>query len=92
MRQRKVPIRTCVSCRESGEKKTLLRIVKDHEGRIELDPSGKKAGRGAYICGSEKCLRRAKKEKRLTRALRAQIPDELLRELELIIERGPNEM
>lgn len=92
MKQRKAPVRTCVSCRESGDKKSLLRIVRNPDGGIEIDVSGKKAGRGAYICANGECLRRAIKEKRFTRALKAEVPEEITRELELIIERGPSEM
>ncbi|MCX6345674.1 MAG: YlxR family protein [Armatimonadetes bacterium] len=80
--QRKVPIRTCVSCRESSEKKTLLRIVCGKDGLVRVDTSGKISGRGAYLCGSAKCLRIALKANKLGRALRCEIPEELKNELE----------
>ncbi|MHB0913402.1 MAG: RNase P modulator RnpM [Armatimonadota bacterium] len=92
MRPRKVPVRTCVSCRESGEKRGLLRVVRTPSGEIVIDRTGKLAGRGAYLCGREECLRRTLKEKRLQRALKTEIPEEIIRELEEIIKQGTEDM
>lgn len=78
---RKVPIRTCVSCRESSEKKTLIRIVKTAAGDVVIDPSGKLPGRGAYLCGESKCIILAIKANKLGRALRCEIPETLYEEL-----------
>jgi len=60
----------CVGCQDMKSKKELLRIVRTPEGEIVLDPTGKKAGRGAYMCRSEQCLTKAFKEKRLEKALK----------------------
>jgi uncharacterized protein len=70
---RKVPMRMCVGCREMKPKKELLRAVRSPEGEVTLDPTGKKAGRGAYVCFDAACLRRALKQKQLDRALETQL-------------------
>lgn len=84
MEGRKVPIRTCVSCRQSSEKRTLIRIVRSADGVVRIDRSGKVPGRGAYICGEKDCAGLAIKHKKLGRALRCEIPESLVRELETI--------
>jgi predicted RNA-binding protein YlxR (DUF448 family) len=88
MMQRKVPIRSCVSCRTAGEKSGLVRVVRTPEGGVILDLTGKAAGRGAYVCRSAECLRRAVKERRLTRALKAEISEETMHQLEKAVEQG----
>jgi len=80
--KRKTPIRTCVSCRQSSEKKDLLRIVRCADGQVQIDPTGKMPGRGAYLCGSRKCLAVAVKANKLGRALRCDVPEGLVVELE----------
>ena len=92
MKQRKVPIRTCVACRTSGDKKSLLRIVKTSAGEIIVDTTGKISGRGAYICPLQGCLQRAIKEKRLSRALRTEVTEEAVRQLEKHVEQGSEDM
>jgi len=92
MKQRKIPLRTCMACRTSGDKKTLIRIVRTSTGEVVVDPTGKLAGRGAYICSSPDCLRKAIKEKRFSRALRIDVPGETIRQLEEIVKQGSNEM
>jgi len=92
MKQRKVPIRTCVGCRTAGGKKGLIRLVRTSTGEVAIDPTGKIPGRGAYICPALECLRQAIKGKRLARALRAEIPDELVRQLEQKVEQGSSDM
>ena len=72
---RKVPQRMCVGCREMKPKKELMRVVKSPEGQISLDPSGKKPGRGAYLCLEAECLKKARKQKSLARALDTPIED-----------------
>ena len=67
----------CVGCREHKPKKELIRIVKSPEGEISVDITGKKSGRGAYICRDENCLRRAQKTKQLERALECNMTQEL---------------
>ena len=77
-RPRKTLERMCVGCREMKEKKTLFRIVRDPEGQVSLDPTGKKSGRGAYICNSRACFEKAVRTKALPRALECSIPAEVL--------------
>ncbi len=67
MKPRKIPMRMCVGCREMKPKKELLRVVRTPEGEILIDPTGKKAGRGAYVCPSSECLARARKQRQLER-------------------------
>ncbi len=81
-RTKKLPVRTCTGCGQPKEKRELIRIVRTPEGSILIDPTGKKSGRGAYICRDIECLKKAKKAKRLEKALSAQIPDEVYAQLE----------
>jgi len=74
---KKVPERRCVGCGESFPKKELLRVVKSPDGSVTLDFTGKKSGRGAYICKDTGCLKKARKAKRLERNLDTVIPDEV---------------
>jgi uncharacterized protein len=69
-RPKHVPQRTCVACRKAGAKRGLVRIVRDSEGRVAVDPSGKRAGRGAYLCHTPACWEQALKRRGLERALR----------------------
>ena len=69
MKKRKIPLRKCVACQEMKPKKDLLRVVRTPEQEIDVDPTGKKSGRGAYICYSKDCLELSKKRKSLDRAL-----------------------
>ena len=71
-RPRHVPQRTCVACRRTDAKRGLLRLVRDAEGRVALDPTGKRNGRGAYLCHSPACWEQALKRKGLERALRVE--------------------
>ncbi len=75
MAEKKIPMRKCLGCNEMKPKKELIRAVKSPEGEISLDLTGKKSGRGAYICPDKSCLQKARKAKRLERALEAQIPE-----------------
>ena len=74
---KKVPERTCMGCNLQVPKQELLRIVKTKEGTIEVDLTGKKNGRGAYICKKEECLNRIIKTKRLERIFETHISDEI---------------
>ena len=85
---KKIPMRQCLGCREMKPKPELLRVVRSPEGEISLDLKGKKPGRGAYICRSADCLRRAVKSRALSRALETQIPDEVMERLTEALERG----
>lgn len=82
MRIKKVPMRQCTGCGERKEKKELIRIIRTPEDLIEIDFTGKKNGRGAYICNSVECLRKAEKRKSLERSLKVTIPAEMYKELE----------
>ncbi len=79
---KKVPLRMCVGCGEMKDKRDLTRIVKSKEGEISLDPTGKKAGRGAYICPSAECLKKARKSRRIEKSFATKIPDEVYDALE----------
>ena len=79
---KKIPMRQCVGCREMKEKKALIRVVKSPEGEVSLDFKGKKPGRGAYLCPDPACLAKARKTRRLERALECEIPDEVYERIE----------
>ena len=77
MKTKKIPMRMCLGCSEMKPKKELVRVVKTKEGEISLDLTGKKAGRGAYICADAECLRKARKAKRLEKSFACRIDDEI---------------
>ncbi len=79
---KKIPMRQCMGCSEHKPKRELLRVVLSPDGEVSLDFTGKKSGRGAYICHDIKCLQKAKKSKRLERSLDCSIPDEVYLKLE----------
>ena len=87
-RQKKIPVRRCVGCNAQKEKRALVRIVRSPEGEISVDLTGKKSGRGAYLCASAACLAKARKAKRLERALETPIPPEVYARLEEEIARA----
>ena len=87
MKQKKVPMRTCAVTREKYEKKDLLRIVKNNEGEVFVDETGKANGRGAYIKKDIETLEKAIKTKALDRHLETTISDEVYEEIRKIIER-----
>lgn len=74
---KKIPMRRCLGCFESKPKKELIRIVKNKEGEISLDKTGKKQGRGAYICCSEECLDKAIKSKRIDKEFETELNEEI---------------
>lgn len=82
MQVKKQPMRKCTGCNEMKEKRELVRIVRDPEGNISVDLTGKKSGRGAYICKDKKCLMKAQKAKRLERAFECEVPAEIYERLE----------
>ncbi len=82
MAVRKIPMRMCLGCGEMKPKKELIRAVKSPEGEISLDLTGKKAGRGAYICRSAECFKKARKSKRLEKAFSCRISEEIYDSLE----------
>jgi predicted RNA-binding protein YlxR (DUF448 family) len=75
LKPRKIPMRMCVGCREMKPKKELLRAVRSPEGEVSLDPTGKKPGRGAYVCFNAECLKKALKQRQLDRALEAKLDE-----------------
>ncbi len=79
------PQRTCMGCNEKKDKKDLIRIVKNKEGEVSIDKTGKQEGRGAYICKDIKCLEKVQKSKRLERILDTKIPDEIYEKLRGVI-------
>lgn len=79
---RKIPLRVCTGCGESKPKKELIRILRTPEEEILIDTTGKKNGRGAYICCSVSCLQKAIKSRGIERSLKVEIPRELLDTLE----------
>lgn len=85
MVKKKKPERTCMGCNEQKEKSNLLRIVKSKEGIIEVDITGKKNGRGAYICKSEECLNKIIKTKRLERIFEKEISPEIYENIRGVI-------
>ncbi|MDD6158301.1 MAG: YlxR family protein [Oscillospiraceae bacterium] len=85
---KKIPIRQCLGCREQKAKTELLRVVRSPEGSVSLDFRGKAPGRGAYICRSGECLKRAVRSRALERSLGAPIPEEVYERLREELEAG----
>lgn len=88
MKPKKVPQRMCTGCMEMKPKKELIRIVKSKDGEVSVDLTGKKNGRGAYICRSIECLEKAFKNKRLQKNLEIQVDETLYQSLKEQIENG----
>lgn len=76
------PKRMCVACREMKEKREMFRVVKNAAGEVFADFSGKAAGRGAYICNNDECVKRLKKQRLLNKAFSAPVSDEVYRRIE----------
>ena len=85
MKKKKIPLRKCVACNENKPKGQLIRVVKNKEGHLNIDLTGKMNGRGAYICSNMECLEKVKKNKGLNRALKIEIPDEIYDKLNDVI-------
>ena len=79
--QKKTPQRLCVGCQQMKTKKELLRVVRTPEDEVVLDLTGKKSGRGVYVCSNDQCLAKAFKEKRLERALKRVIDPKVYEQL-----------
>lgn len=86
---KKIPLRQCLGCREMKPKRELIRAVRSPEGEISLDFKGRKPGRGAYVCSSADCLKKARRSKALERAFGAPIPDEVWQALEREMQEAP---
>ena len=76
----------CLGCREHKDKKELVRVVRSPEGEVLVDLTGRKNGRGAYICKSADCLKKARKQKAISKALNCEISDEVFEQLLVQIE------
>jgi uncharacterized protein len=85
---RSIPMRKCTGCNEMKPKKELVRVVRSPEGEISLDLTGKKAGRGAYVCRDIECLEKARKAKRFERAFSCEIPSEVFERMEEELKNG----
>ena len=88
MAVKKIPMRQCVGCGEMKSKKEMIRIIKTPEEEIVLDATGKKNGRGAYLCMNKECLVKARKNRGLERSFKMSIPDEIYENLEKEFEDG----
>lgn len=82
MSGKKIPLRQCIGCGEMNTKKEMIRVIKTPERDILIDTTGKKNGRGAYICPSSDCLKKAVKSKALERSFKINISDEIYEQLE----------
>lgn len=82
MSTKKIPQRQCIGCGEMKNKKEMIRILKSPEGEFSLDSTGRKNGRGAYVCPSMDCLQKAIKSKGLERSFKMAIPREVYETLE----------
>ena len=89
---KKLPLRQCLGCREMKPKKELVRVVRSPEGEVSIDLKGKKPGRGAYVCRSADCLKKALRSNALGRSLEVTVPaeihDALVAELEAAHDAG----
>ena len=85
---KKIPMRQCTGCREMKPKRELIRVVRSPENEIALDFKGKAQGRGAYVCKSQDCLKKAIKSKALERSLEVSIPEEIYSQLKEQMEAG----
>jgi len=75
---RKTPQRTCVGCGRVTDKRSLVRIVRTPEGDVAVDPTGKRSRRGAYVCAARECLQRAMRSGKLSKALEATVPEDVV--------------
>lgn len=82
MKVRRIPLRKCVACQEMMPKKELIRVVRTPQDEVQIDLTGKKAGRGAYLCGKVDCFRLAKKSRAFDRALKHNVSTDIYDQLE----------
>ncbi|MCI1931506.1 MAG: YlxR family protein [Clostridia bacterium] len=81
MKTKRIPLRKCTGCQEMKDKRQLIRIVRSDEGEYSLDFTGKKPGRGAYICPNLECLEKAQKSKGLERSFKSPVPQDVYEKL-----------
>lgn len=79
---KKIPMRMCIACHEMKMKKEMLRVVKNKEGEVFIDFTGKAAGRGAYLCNASDCVKRLKKARLLNKTFSCEIPNEVYARIE----------
>ena len=91
MKPRKIPMRQCLGCNEHKPKAELIRVVRSPEGEVLLDLTGKKSGRGAYICRDVKCLKKARKSGRIAHNLECEISPEVYDSMEAELTGGGDE-
>lgn len=89
-KSKKVPQRKCVACQERREKKDLVRVVRNKEGEIFLDKTGKANGRGAYVCANKECMEKAIKTKAFNRAFKLNVDEEVYNHLLTELEEDDN--
>ncbi len=82
MKAKKIPLRMCTGCNQMFDKRTLVRVVKTPEGEVMLDLTGKKSGRGAYVCKNIRCLKAARKKKAFERAFSMPIGEDVYNQME----------
>ena len=92
MKPRKIPMRQCLGCNEHKPKAELIRVVRSPEGAVSLDLTGKKSGRGAYICRDVKCLKKARKSGRIAHNLECEISSEVYDSMEAELTGGGDEV
>lgn len=81
MKQRKVPLRKCTGCQEMKNKKELIRVVRNENGEFSLDFTGKKSGRGAYVCPNLECIEKAQKNRGFERSFKTAVPKDVYENL-----------
>ena len=87
MRRRHVPLRTCIACRQSKDKRELIRLVRTPEGELVVDETGRKNGRGAYLCRQQACWKTALQGNQVSRALKIEIGENERRVLQAWMEK-----
>ena len=91
MQNKKIPMRMCSGCKEHLPKKDMVRVVRTPEGEIVLDLTGKKSGRGAYVCPAMECLKKARKSRALERAFDTTLPQQVYDALDEQMKEVPND-
>lgn len=86
MKNKKIPLRKCIGCGESKPKKELIRVVKNKDGEVNVDLTGKQNGRGAYICRDINCFNLARDSNRMSRSLEVKISEEVYENMKKVIE------
>jgi len=82
VRRKKIPMRMCIGCKEMKPKKELTRIVRTSDGTIEIDATGKKSGRGAYVCKNDQCIKASINDNRLSKALDFHVTKEMVQRIQ----------